>query len=124
MSKHTPNPWQQSSCRAPMWMFGSPAGHCGATSYGVQYPRDYLKSTRYSSDFPFCFGHACPGHGGPKEGEPIIFQDGSTEGGRQMWCAVMPDFINLQESPAGFSGDPMKAIRLLRAAIAKARGDA
>jgi hypothetical protein len=30
----------------------------------------------------------------------------------------MPDFVNLQESPAGFSGDPIEAIAELRSAIA------
>lgn len=34
-----------------------------------------------------------------------------------MWCAVMPDFINLQESPAGFSANAVQAIARLRAAI-------
>ncbi|KKC39548.1 hypothetical protein WH87_04990 [Devosia epidermidihirudinis] len=61
-------------------------------------------------------------HGGPAEGQPIVFQDGYTEKGRPMYCAVMPGFINLQESPAGFSGDGRTAIANLRAAIAKAEG--
>ncbi len=39
-----------------------------------------------------------------------------------MWCAVMPDFINLQESPAGFDGNAIRAVANLRAAIAKAEG--
>jgi len=34
-----------------------------------------------------------------------------------MWCAVMPGFVNLQESDAGFSGDPLLAIANLRAAL-------
>lgn len=41
-----------------------------------------------------------------------------------MWCAVAPDFINLQESPAGFDGAPMKAAENLVTAIRKARGEA
>jgi hypothetical protein len=61
-------------------------------------------------------------HGGPREGEPIVFQDGLTPEGRPMWCAVMPDFINLQESLAGFDGDPVRSVSNLRAALAKATG--
>ena len=95
-------------------MGGSPAGRCGETAFGPQYPREVLaeKNSRYLLDRPpYCPpGPCCPNHGGPKEGEPIVFQDGYTDKGRQMWCAVMPDFINLQESSAGFSGDGRVAI--------------
>jgi len=108
-----------------MWMGGFPAGHCGAPAFGHQHPVEYIRHLCYWADRPaFCSGHACPNHGGPKEGDPIIFEDGFTPEGRQMWCAVMPGFINLQESPAGFSGNPAEAVRLLRAAIAKATGGA
>jgi len=41
-----------------------------------------------------------------------------------MWCAVMPDFVNLQESPAGFSGNAVAAVKNLHTAIAKATGSA
>jgi hypothetical protein len=34
----------------------------------------------------------------------------------------MPDFENLQESEAGFDGNPVKAVANLRSAIAKAKG--
>jgi hypothetical protein len=34
-----------------------------------------------------------------------------------MWCAVMPGFVNLQENRAGFSGNPVKAVSNLRAAL-------
>jgi hypothetical protein len=36
-----------------------------------------------------------------------------------MWCAVDPGFENLQESPAGFDGNPFVAL----ANLAKARGE-
>ncbi len=60
--------------------------------------------------------------GGPKEGEPILFRDGLTPEGRPMYCAVMPGFENLQESPAGFDGNGIRAIANLRAEVAKAEG--
>ncbi len=124
MSKeNTPALWQESTCKAPMWMFGAPAGFCGRKAHGAQLPRSYLQLTRGNRDFPFCSGHACPAHGGPEETEIRIFQDGYTDKGRPMLCAVMPGFINLQESPAGFSGNPMQAVANLRAAIAKATGE-
>lgn len=113
-----PAAWQESRCRAPMWMGGSPAGLCGGKAHGHQLPRQYLQETRYR-DAPYCFGHACPAHGGPQETEVRVFQDGYTEGGRPMWCAVMPDFIDLQQSPAGFDGNPMRAVAKLREAAAR-----
>ncbi len=39
-----------------------------------------------------------------------------------MWCAVMPDFINLQESPCGFDGSPARAVAKLRAALSAQPG--
>ena len=107
-----------------MWMMGAPAGFCGEPANGPQLPLKVLAWTRAwrAEDRPYCHGPCCPKHGGPKAGEPILFMDGTTERGYPMWCAVMPDFENLQESPAGFDGDPMRAIDALRAAIAKATG--
>lgn len=116
--------WEGGTCRVPMWMAGFPAGFCDRPAFGPQYPREYLAhiDARYILDWPaYCHGPCCPTHGGPKEGDPIIFQDGTTEEGRPMWCAVMPGFINIQESEAGFSGNPIKAVAELRAAIATPR---
>lgn len=128
ISNNETAPWQIGSCRVPMWMGGCPSGHCGEPAFGHQYPVAYIKHLTCRTDRPYCFGHACPAHGGPKEGEPIIFEDGYTPEGRQMWCAVMPGFINLQESPAGFSGNPVTAVEKLKKAIAadaaKAKGEA
>lgn len=115
--------WEGGECRVPMWMMGSPSGFCREKAFGPQYPREYLMSmdARFMSVRPpYCLGPCCPKHGGPKSGEPIIFQDGTTEQGRPMWCAVMPGFVNLQESAAGFSGNPIAAVKQLRAAIARA----
>lgn len=122
-SKRTPGPWGGGSCRVPMWLGGSPAGFCAEEAFGPQYPRQYLahENVRYLIDRPpYCFGPCCPKHGGPKGDEPIIFQDGLTDDGRPMWCAVMPGFINLQESEAGFSGNPVAAVQNLREEIGKA----
>lgn len=44
------------------------------------------------------------------EQKPHVFRDGSA------WCATNPDFINLQESPAGFGDTPDNAIADLIAA--------
>lgn len=112
-----PAPWEKSTCRVPMWCAGVPAGHCGDEAYGHQLPKEYLYYTRPRPDWPYCFGHACYGHGGPAADEPRIFMDGYTPQGRTMWCAVMPDFQNLQESPAGFDGNPNVAVAKLRAAM-------
>ena len=115
-SKHTA--WEGGKCRVPMWMGGSPAGYCGAPANGPQLPPEVLRETRgWYDGGPYCFGPCCPKHGGPRDGEPILFQDGYTERGYRMWCAVMPDFVNLQESPAGFSGDGNAAIANLRTAL-------
>lgn len=102
-------------CRVPMWWgYGGPAGHCGNEAFGPQLPREVLRESRGISDPAFCHGPCCPMHGGPKEGEPILFQDGLTEEGRQMWCAVMPDFQCLAVDPAGFDGNGNRAIAKLR----------
>lgn len=110
-------PWQKSRCRTPVWLGGCPAGLCNKEAYGYQLPKEYLQQTRGVETLAYCFGHACPAHGGPQLDEVRIFQDGYTPQGRQMWCAVMPDFINLQESPAGFDGNPNNAVRKLKAAL-------
>lgn len=106
-------------CMVPMWMMGCPSGYCGEKAFGPQLPYDVLLATRawLRKDIPYCNGPCCPVHGGPKDGQPIVFEDGLTEHGRPMYCAVMPDFINLQESPAGFSGSGKQAIENLRRAM-------
>lgn len=115
-------PWKEGKCRVPMWVAVSPAGFCEKDAFGPQYPRQYLASEnpRYLIDRPpYCVGHCCPSHGGPKAGDPIIFQDGLTDQGRPMYCAVMPDFVDLQVSPAGFDGNPLVAVKNLRSALSQ-----
>lgn len=113
--------WEGGKCGVPMWSaYGSPAGHCDAKAFGPQLPREILRERGWPDPLYCPPGPCCPNHGGPKEGDPILFQDGYTEQGRPMWCAVMPDFVDLQESAAGFSGNPIEAVANLRAAIAKA----
>lgn len=63
-------------CSVPMWIMGSPAGHCGEKAYGhrppsrmvMNYPagRMVREDGRYDGYAP---GLACPMHGGPKGGE-------------------------------------------------------
>jgi hypothetical protein len=86
-------------CSVPMWSMGGPAGFCDEAAYGKRTPtkiyrrwdgHEYAEDGKYAGYVPAL---ACPGHGGPPS---RVFKDGN------MWCAVMPDFINLQESPAGF----------------------
>ncbi len=116
-------PWEPAKCRVPMWCAGSPAGYCDKPAFGHQYPQQYVDETgSYYGRLPYVVGHCCHAHGGPKEGAPIIFQDGLTEAGLPMYCAVMPGFVNLLESEAGFSGDPVLAASKLKSAIAKAGG--
>jgi hypothetical protein len=114
--------WVGGKCRVPMWSMGVPAGFCDNKAFGEQMPRAILEQERgYSQRYnpiPYCHGPCCPGHGGPQANEPRLFVDGTGEDGRAMWCAVNPDFENLQESPAGFSQDPFKARAELRKASA------
>ncbi len=95
-------------CSVPMWVMGMPAGFCGEKAYGERpvcrmwrnaYTGEMMREDgRYSGYVP---GLACPMHGGPRE---RTFIDGNA------WCAVRPDFINLQESPAGFGETRERAI--------------
>ena len=112
--------WKGGKCRVPMFSCdGIPDGYCNKPAHGPQLPLELLRHDRGWDTSPYCHGTCCPNHGGPKEGAPVLFADGNTSEGRTMWCAVMPDFENLQESPAGFSGNPLEAIAELRAAIAR-----
>lgn len=106
-------PWEGGKCRVPMWCMGVPDGFCGKPAFGPQYPKRVLEHQRSYSDVPYCFGPCCPNHGGPRDGEAILFHDGTTRSGYPMWCAVWPNFENLQESVAGFDADPLLAIKEL-----------
>lgn len=93
-------------CSVPMWSGGCPAGFCDREAYGNRPEgkevtrwdgHTYRLDGRYAGYIPAL---ACPLHGGP---ESRVFKDGTA------WVAVMPDFINLQESPAGFGDTPEEA---------------
>lgn len=107
MSKHHEelNEQGEGKCSVPMWGGGCPAGFCDRPAYGerpecreIRYADGSLHRTdgKYDGYVP---GLACPAHGGPTY---RAFMDGTA------WCAVMPDFINLQESPSGW-GDTRAA---------------
>lgn len=91
-------------CSVPMWSgYGGDAGFCDKEAYGERLPTkfhtrwdgyQYADDGKYAGYVPAL---ACPCHGGP---ESRVFKDGN------MWCAVDPDFTNLQESPAGFGETP------------------
>lgn len=86
-------------CSVPMWSGGSPDGFCDKPAYGFR-PEgkthrrwdgfEWRDDGKYAGYVP---GLACPCHGGP---DSRVFKDGN------MWCAVWPNFIDLQQSPAGF----------------------
>jgi len=84
-------------CSVPMWCNGIPAGFCDAPAFG----RAPLENRRYSGYVP---GLACYSHGGPRS---RVFLDGN------QWCAVWPDFIDFQQSPAGFGDTPEDARKAL-----------
>lgn len=105
----------QGKCSVPMWRAGSPAGFCDAPAFGER-PHSPMRmnysagrmmrdDNRYDGYVP---GLACVCHGGP---DARVFRDGNA------WCAVRADFINLQESDAGFGATP----ELARAALRQAK---
>jgi len=103
-------------CSVPMWSMGCPAGLCDRPAYGERPPgRNYNRwdGSRWRDDGLYA-GYvpalACPIHGGPST---RVFLDGN------MWCAVNPDFVNLQESPAGFGETPEIARKSLIAEATK-----
>jgi len=98
-------------CSVPMWCDGLPAGFCDKDAYGERpesktwrgadgYER--REDGRYAGFVPAL---ACPAHGGP---DSRVFKDGSA------WCAVYPDFVNIQESHVGFGDTPEAAREELR----------
>ena len=105
------NEMGEGKCSVPMWScVGGPDGFCDKPAYGEQPPsvirtrwdgHVYRDDGRYAGYVP---GLACPIHGGPRV---RAFMDGNA------WCAVKPDFINLQESDAGFGTTRESAIKAL-----------
>jgi hypothetical protein len=92
-------------CSVPMWQMGMEC-FCDEPAYGVRPPNTEGSWTnaytgevmrhdgRYNGYVP---GLACYAHGGPRA---RVFKDGV------MYCAVYKDFVNVQESPAGFGETP------------------
>lgn len=93
-------------CSVPMWQRGLPAGFCDEDAFSEPTKNGRILYTGYVP------GLACPGHGGEQS---RVFKDGN------QWCAVMPDFINLQESPAGFGNTQLEARSDLHNSILIAR---
>ena len=100
----------EGKCSVPMWMAGCPSGFCDEPAYGERPPGtthrrwdgfEWRDDGLYPGYVPAL---ACPMHGGPKV---RTFMDGNA------WCAVHPDFVDLQESPAGFGTTREEAITAL-----------
>ena len=98
-------------CSVPMWGGGCPSGFCDDLAYGERPDcktwrdawtgEERRHDGKYNGYVPSL---ACPGHGGPKT---RVFLDGNS------WCAVCADFVNLQESDAGFGDTPEQARKAL-----------
>lgn len=93
-------------CSVPMWSGGLPSDFCDRDAYGERpagktFTRwdghEFRLDGKYAGYVPAL---ACPAHGGPTA---RVFKDGN------MWCAVDPDFVDLQASPAGFGETPALA---------------
>ena len=86
-------------CSVPMWQGGLSIGFCDNDAYSKQTKedREFRKLTGQHLYVPAL---ACPAHGGETS---RVFKDGNS------WCAVKPDFIDLQKSPAGFGDTPKEA---------------
>lgn len=93
-------------CSVPMFGMGVPAGFCDRPAFGE---RPHMQTHRRWDGFEwrddgkytgYVPGLACARHGGP---DTRIFMDGNA------WCAVRADFVNLQESDAGFGPTPEAA---------------
>ena len=100
------------ACSVPMWMGGAPSGFCDNPAYGIP-PRsarifnygimeEQRVDGRYDGYVPAL---ACIGQGGPRS---RVVKDGDA------WCAVVPDFTNLQESESGWGDNPEAAREDLR----------
>ena len=118
LEHHRPKCGVEGKCSAPVWDHGVPAGFCDLPSWGEQYSeRNQARgqSGKYAPTHwperdrngfypmhlahlrgPLVQGYCCANHGGPREDQIRFVKDGN------MWCAFMPDFINLAESVAGF----------------------
>ncbi|WP_370309256.1 hypothetical protein [Sphingobium abikonense] len=132
---HQPKCGVEGKCSVPMWSGYGPDGFCDKPAWGEQYserepsrgqsgrhaPHHWPQRDRngfYPSHLvhlrpPMADGYCCANHGGPREDQIRFVKDGN------MWCAFMPDFINLAESVAGFG----ETQDLAEADLAKAIGE-
>jgi len=84
-------------CSVPTgWSYGGPVFFCGEPAYGEP-ARCKMYRDAHGQYNSYVRGLACPAHGGPTS---RVFLDGDA------WCAVYPDFVDLQESLAGFGDTP------------------
>lgn len=125
----------EGKCSVPMWTAGTPSGFCDRPAWGEQYSErepSRRQSGKYANPswpqrdrngyYPTHLAHlappyapslCCAAHGGPSADAIRFVRDGN------MWCAFMPDFINLAESPAGFGETQDLAEADLQANIAR-----
>ncbi len=98
-------------CSVPMWSGGGPAGFCDKDAYGpraqtvIRCRWDGVVIADDGGYTGYVSGLACPIHSGPSV---RVFMDGD------MWCAVLPDFEDLQVSPAGFGKTKEDAMAQLK----------
>lgn len=107
----------EGKCSVPTWS-GYGESFCDAPAWGEQYSEyepSRGQSGRYANPVwptrdrngfypshlvhlkpPYAPGLCCKAHGGPGPDDIRFVRDGN------QWCAFAPDFINLQESVAGF----------------------
>ena len=91
-------------CSVPMWCNGLPAGFCDRPAYSLPIRKvGYYENGKFF--LQYCPALVCPAHGGKEKPDNVILKmDGN------QWCATYDDFINLQESPAGFGDTQDEAI--------------
>lgn len=118
----------EGKCSVPMWQGGLPGGFCDRPAWGEQFAfgsgyedPSWLRPGQWAGgggrQKPYAPGLACDHHGGPRADQVRFVRDGN------MWCAFMPDFINLAESRAGFGETQARAEKDLRAALSRALGE-
>ena len=99
----------EGKCSVPTFSGGGSDGFCDRPAWGEQYEEGtkyapHWWSARDRNGFllnphnrpAYAPSLCCSHHGGPREDQIRFVRDGN------MWCAFMPDFVNLQESHAGF----------------------
>lgn len=115
----------EGKCSVPMFGGYGPAGFCDRPAWGQQYDfgsgyedPSWLAPGQWAGgggrQRPYAPDLCCDHHGGPRADQIRFVRDGD------MWCAFLPDFINLAESNAGFGKTQRKAEIDLRAGASAA----